>query len=280
VADGAQLVEARAPAVRAGQRLAIPMRARFRRPTLEQVAAVLSPATLLVAWQLLSDHGVLDPRIFSSPLAVIRLLWVLISNGQLPANVGVTLARMVVGTLVGGLPGLVLGLVMGLFRVPRALLHPLVSAILPLPRIALFPLVLLVVGLNEKSNITMIALGPFFQMLIGTMAAVMNVEPIYLRVARSFRISTIDLYKLVVLPAALPIMFSSVRLALAISFLGVVAVEFLNATNGLGYMIWHSWQILSLGESMAGLLTAGLIGYAMFVLLDWLEKRSLPWLER
>jgi NitT/TauT family transport system permease protein len=74
--------------------------------------------------------------------------------------------------IVGVIPGLFLGLTMGLFRTPRAILQPLVSLIYPLPRVALFPLVLLVVGLNETSNVLMVAPGPFFTMLIGTMAAV------------------------------------------------------------------------------------------------------------
>jgi NitT/TauT family transport system permease protein len=59
--------------------------------------------------------------------------------------------------------------------------------------------------------------------------------------------------------------------------LGVVAVEFLMSNNGLGYLIWHSWQILSLGDSMAGLVTAGLIGFVLFVLLDLVEKHLVPW---
>jgi NitT/TauT family transport system permease protein len=253
---------------------------RRKGPTIEQVATVLSPLALLATWQLLSNSGILDVRIFSSPSAVMVLMWQLLQDGQLERNAAVTILRMIAGTLLGAIPGLLLGLVIGLFRVPRAFIHPLVSAIMPLPRIALFPLVILVVGLNEQSNLIMVAIGPFFQMLIGTMAAVMNVEPIYLRVARSFNVRTRDLYSYVVFPAALPIIFSSIRLALAVSFLGVVAVEFLNTTNGLGYMIWHSWQILSLGESMVGLVTAGILGFVMFLVLDHIEKRSLPWLER
>lgn len=263
-----------------GQPLAGVPRPRFGGLRMEQVATIVSPLTLLVAWQVLSNIGVLDPRVFSSPTAVVGLIAHLLADGELVKNTGTTMARMIVGTLVGGIPGLALGLAMGLFRVPRAFINPLVSAVMPLPRIALFPLVLLVVGLNERSNIIMIALGPFFQMLIGTMAGVLNVDPIYLRVAKSFKVNTRDLYRLVVFPAALPIIYSAIRLSLAISFLGVVAVEFLNANDGLGYMIWHSWQILSLGESMAGLVTAGILGFAMFLALDQVEKRTLPWIPQ
>src|SRR5262249_55604107 len=159
--------------------------------------------------------------------------------GQLPRSTGITLSRFALGTIVGVVPGLVLGLVMGLSRNLRAVLYPLVAAIYPLPRIAMFPLVLLVVGLNEASNVIMVALGPFFTMLITTMAAVVNIEPIYLKVARSFKARGRDLYLGVVFPAALPIIFGGLRLSLGLALFGVVAVEFLNTNNGIGYEIWH-----------------------------------------
>jgi NitT/TauT family transport system ATP-binding protein len=247
------------------------------RPSREQVFVVVSPLLLLIAWEILARAGVLDVRIFSMPTAVAGLMWQMLRSGELVRDSGVTLARLLVGMLVGVLPGLVLGLTMGLFRWPRAILNPVVSAIYPLPRVALFPLVLLIVGLNETSNIIMIALGPFFAMLIGTLAGVMNVDPVYLKVARSFKVSTFQLYTQVVFPAALPIIFSAFRLSLGLGLLGVVSVEFLMANTGLGYLIWHSWQLLSLPQSMVGLVATGLIGYALFLVVDWLERRALPW---
>lgn len=247
--------------------------------TRERVFAVVSPLGLLVIWEVLSRTAVLDVRIFSMPTAVAVVMVRLLSDGELASNAGHTVWRLILGMVVGTVPGLLLGLSMGLFRTPRAVLGPIVSAIYPLPRVALFPLVLLIVGLNETSNVLMIALGPFFSMLIGTMAGVLNVEPIYLRVAKSFEVNTRDLYFRVVLPAALPIILSSFRLSLGLGLLGVVAVEFLMTNDGLGYLIWHSWQVLSLPESMAGLVTAGLIGFALFLTLDAVEKRLVPWVS-
>ncbi len=82
----------------------------------------------------------------------------------------------------------------------------------------------------------------------------------------------------VVLPAALPIIFSAFRVSLGLGLLGVVAVEFLMTNNGLGYLIWHSWQILSLGQSMVGLVTTGVIAYVLFLILDRIQRRALPWI--
>jgi len=250
---------------------------RFAWLTLERVFMIFSPLLLLLIWEALSRAGVLDVRIFSRPTLVAVLIWNMALDGSLWKNTAATLARLVIGMIVGVVPGLFLGLTMGLFRVPRAIINPLVSATYVLPRIALFPLVLLIIGLNETSNIVMIALGPFFIMTISAMAAVLNVDPVYLRVARSFKVSTRDMYARVVLPAAMPLIFSGLKLSLGLGLLGVISVEFLLANEGLGYMIWHSWQILSLGESMAGLLVTGLLGYLMFLALDRLERALVPW---
>jgi ABC-type nitrate/sulfonate/bicarbonate transport system permease component len=247
---------------------------------LERVFLVASPLVLVVAWEISARTGWLDRRIFSSPATVVALAMDALRTGELWRDTSATLARFAAGMLVGIVPAVLLGLTMGIFRPVRAAITPLVWLINPLPRVALFPLVLITVGLNETSNILMIAMGPFFSMLISTMAGVLNVEPIYLRVARSFNVRTFDLYFKVVFPAALPIIFSGLQVSLALGLLGVVTVEFLTASNGLGYLIWHSWQVLSLGLSMVGLITAGLLGFLLYVGLDWLEKRLIPWASR
>jgi NitT/TauT family transport system permease protein len=248
-----------------------------RWPAREQVFSFVSPLALLALWEVLSRLGILDRRIFSSPSGVAVLAWQMALDGTLWTNLSATLARFSIGAALGIVPGVLLGLTMGLFRWPRAIINPLVSAIYPLPRIALFPLVLLLVGLNEESNIVMIALQPFFYMLIGTMAAVINVDPIYLRVAQSFKVGTRDLYFLVMFPAALPMIVSSLRLALGGALLVTVTVESLVAQSGIGYMIWHSWAVLSLGQAMVGLVIAGILGFCMIQGLDLIEKRLVPW---
>jgi NitT/TauT family transport system permease protein len=192
-------------------------------------------------------------------------------------DVGYTLARFAVGTIVGVAPGIAIGLLMGSIRPVRLVLQPLVDVFYPLPRIALFPIILILVGLNERSNTLMIALGPFFITIITTTAAVLDIEPIYLQVAKSFATRRRDLYRRVIVPAALPIIIGGLRVALGYALVSVTAVEFLVAERGLGHVIWQSWTILALDQSLAGLLAAGLIGFLVFVLLDAVERWLVPW---
>ncbi len=250
---------------------------RLRALTQEQVFWVASPVALLALWEFVSRFGILDVRIFPPPTSVAVTMWNLIAQGVLLSNSAVTALRFLVGFFLGTIPGMFLGLTMGLFPTIRAILNPLVSAIYPLPRIALFPLVLIVLGLNEQSNIVMIAVGPFFSMLLSAQAAVLNIEPIYLDVAKSFKCGKKDLYQYIVIPAALPVVFGGIKISLGLALLGTVAAEFLVADNGLGYMIWHSWQLLALDLSMAGLVATGLIGFVIFIIADQIEKWLIPW---
>ncbi|RBM17709.1 taurine ABC transporter permease [Prauserella sp. PE36] len=248
-----------------------------RRPTREVVFAVVSPVALLVIWEVLSVTGVIDRRVFSAPSDIARDSWYLLVQGSLLDDTLTTLRRLLLGMALGAIPGVLIGLVMGLSRNVKAVVNPIVAATQALPRIALFPLILLVVGLNENSVIIMVGLGPFFTMLISTMTAVSEVPKIYLKVARSYKMSQLRTSASVVMPAALPVVFGGLRISVGLGLLGVIAVEFLTSQSGLGYMIWHSWQILSLSESMVGLVVAGLMGAALYLIVDWAERISLPY---
>ena len=237
----------------------------------------VSPIVFFALWEIGARTGFLDARILPAPTKVVATIWDMIQNDQLLHHTGITTLRFVVGMVVGTVPGVLLGLTMGLFQPVRVVLNPLVAILYPIPRIALFPLVLILVGLNETSNLIMIAIGPFFTMLITAMAAVINVEPIYRDVARNFGVKPRHLYFTVTLPAVLPALMAGGLVSLGLALLGTVAVEFLVSTEGLGYIIWNSWQVLSLSRSMAGLVVAALLGAACYLLMDWLERWITPW---
>lgn len=249
------------------------------RPSRKRELAIsfASPIILFVLWEIAARTNFIDRRILPPPTLVAATIWDMIKNDDLLRHTGITTARFLVGMIVGTIPGVLLGMTMGLFRPVRVILNPLVAILYPIPRIALFPLVLILVGLNETSNITMIAIGPFFTMLITAMAAVMNVEPIYRDVARNFGVKPRHLYFTVTLPAVLPSLMAGGLVSLGLALLGTVAVEFLVSTEGLGYIIWNSWQVLSLSRSMAGLVVGALLGAACYLLMDWLERWITPW---
>ena len=136
---------------------------------------------------------------------------------------------------------------------------------------------LIFVGLNESSNILMIALAPFFTMLITAMGAVMNVEQVYREVAKNFNAGSRDLYFKVTLPAIAPELMSGLRISLGLALLSTITVEFLVGDSGVGRLIWNSWVVLSLKQSMAGMVVASVIGYVFYLSLGLVERFLIPW---
>lgn len=261
----------------AGMSSAVGLQRKLRVQQQQLLFSFGSPLALLILWEIASRASLVDARILPPPTAVVAELWTLAQEGELWGHVGSTAARFVAGMVLGTIPGVLLGLTMGIFRTCRMVVQPIITALYPLPRIALFPLFLILLGLNEKANVLMIALGPFFTMVISTMAGVMNIDPIYRDVAQSYETRPRDLYFRVMLPAALPVIMSGVHISVGLALMSATAVEYLNAERGLGYLIWHSWQILSLKLSLAALLAAGVMGAIFFSAFQWLERHLLPW---
>ncbi|MDI6639153.1 MAG: NitT/TauT family transport system permease protein [Bacillota bacterium] len=259
-----------------------------RRPSLAQrlfgVNGVLvralyfaSPALILVVWEILARAGAVDVRLFSAPSLILKALVPVVASGELWVNTLVSLQRVLLGFLVGSGMGVVLGLAMGLAPPVRAALGPMVAATFPIPKLAIMPLILLVFGLGETSKVVTVAVGVFYLVLINSMAGVMNIDKIYLDVAKSFGASRKDFYLTVALPGALPMIFAGLKLGMGTALLLIVAAELSAARAGVGYMIWRAYDMFDIERMFVGLITMSFMGYILSNLLDVVERVVIPW---
>ena len=246
---------------------------------LERTVALLAPLLLLALWEALVRARVLDPRFFPAPLSIVSTFWELAST-TLPGHVAVSLSRAAVGFVLGAAPAILIGVVMGLVPLVRAALQPVVGALFPIPKVAILPLVMLIFGLGEQSKWAIIAIGVFFQVLIGTAAGVANIDRIYLDVGRNYGAGRLATLWTIALPGALPMIFAGLRLGWGVSLLLLVTAEMVAAKSGLGYLIWQSWQTFAIEEMYVGLVTIAGLGILSFWLLDAVENWLLPWKAR
>ncbi|HHV62262.1 MAG TPA: ABC transporter permease [Firmicutes bacterium] len=237
----------------------------------------LSPLLLLVLWEALARAGLIDVRLFSAPSLIFKSLIPLVTSGELLLHTLVSVQRIIIGFLIGSGAGVILGLSMGLFPPVRAALQPMVAATFPIPKLAIMPLILLVFGLGETSKVVTIAVGVFYLVLINTMAGVLNIEPIYLDVAKSFGASRKDFYLTVALPGALPMIFAGFKLGMGTALLLIVAAELSAARAGVGYMIWRAYDMFDIERMFVGLLDMSALGYIFAIALDWIERLAIPW---
>ncbi|MPZ63232.1 MAG: ABC transporter permease subunit [Propionibacteriales bacterium] len=239
---------------------------------------VLSPVSLLLLWELLSRTDVLDSRFFPPPSQVsLTFIDLTFGGGGLLGDLGVSLARILGGFLLGAVPALVLGLAMGLLRPVRAALDPLISFVYPVPKLAILPLLILILGLGEASKLAVIAIGVFFQVLINTVAGVLNIPALYFDAARNLGANRWAMYRTVALPGALPTIFAGLKIAMGTAFLLIVAAEFVAAQSGIGYRVWNSWRTFDLGVMYSGLILLAVTGLVAQLLLATIQSIFVPW---
>jgi taurine transport system permease protein len=175
------------------------------------------------------------------------------------------------------LVGVPLGLAMGLSPTLSAVLDPFVQFMRPLPKIALVPLVIVWFGIGEGAKFFLIFIATVLSIMVGAAAAVAHVGQARLRAAQTLGASRAQLFTHVVLPNALPELFTTVRLAIGIGWTSLIAAELVAANAGLGWMVINAGGYLRTDVVMLGILLLGLIGYLFDALLVLLHRRFAPW---
>jgi sulfonate transport system permease protein len=222
-------------------RVARPARGRTTGGALLRVAVGLVVPVLVVGlWALVTSTGAVPAHLLPAPLDVVRAGVQLAQQGILGQYVAISLQRVLLGFALGATVGLVLGAVVGLSRVGRLLLAPTAGAFRTVPSLAWVPLLLLWMGINEDSKVTLVAIGAMFPVYTTVAGALRHVDPHLVEVGRAFGLTRIPLLVTVQLPAVLPAVVSGLRLALAQSWLFLVAAELLAASMGLGYLLTES----------------------------------------
>ncbi len=281
---------------------------RFQTP-FERALAWLFPLLVLAAWEWLSTSGVLNPRWFPPPSRIVGALWDLTVNYDrfsgtsligrpwlIPArlteqgwpgvvalfnesHVWATLSRVIVGFVLGAVPALLVGMVMGLNRTVRTMLDSTMSAIYVLPKIAIFPILMLVFPdpFGEGPKVTVVAISAFFLVALSTMAGVQGIDKVLLQAGSNFGANRWQMLRHVILPGALPIVFNGLRLALGTALIVIVAVEFVRAKTGVGYLVYYHWQVLGTPKMYAALLVVMVLGVGLTALLQLVERLVMPW---
>lgn len=239
--------------------------------------ALWAPALGLGIWQVLTRAGVLDTLFFPPPSDIARVGAEMAWNGELAKALGSTLRTMAIGYVIGCLAGLACGLVMGRYAPVRRSLETVIASLNSTPKLSLFPLLLLLLGVNDAPRILITAVACFIVLAFHGQDAVEAVGRTYPEVAAVYGASGPMLIRKVYIPAALPTLFTGLRLAVGRAMVVAISVEMVSSTQGLGGLIWLSWQSFAVEKLFVGVVAAGLLGAFFHVSLRWLEKRLIPW---
>ena len=239
--------------------------------------AIATPLTLLMLWELAARLALLSPRYFPPPTVEAVTLAADFAAGDLGTHTLVTLTRLALAFVVAAVPGVGLGLVMGMVRPVREAVEPYVALLFPVPKIALLPFLLILLGVGEPAFVLTGALSAFFQIVISTLVGVQTMDPRLLEVGRNYGARGVRLFRSVIVPAALPSIFTGLRLGLGLALVAIVAVEFIAARSGLGHLVYRHWQMLSTPSMYAAFALVGVLGLLATRGLEALQRRMLAW---
>jgi NitT/TauT family transport system permease protein len=245
----------------------------------ERWIAVVSPIALVLAWEWASAAGVLREAFFPRPTTVLAHLHRLVADGTLGSHTAATLARVAWAFALAAVPGVAVGLAMGLWRRLREGLDPVFAAVYPIPSVLFLPLVSFVVPAGEVATVVTVAVTSFFLVAFTTTHGVRQIDRLVLEAAAHYGARGWRLFATVLLPGALPFIFTGLRLGLGYALIVAVAVEIVSASRGLGALLWLSWQVLKVEDMYATFLVIALLGAVLSYGLAAVRARLLPWVQ-
>jgi ABC-type nitrate/sulfonate/bicarbonate transport system permease component len=279
VRSGAAFLPEPAPALvrRPGPAEADPGRYLARRRWLELTLAGGVVVLFLCLWQVVSAARLVDIQFLPAPTSVWSEAVRLAQSGTLGYDIWVSTKRLLAGFAIGAATGVIMGALMGRSRTLRAALDPLLTAFYAVPKIALLPLLLLAFGLGELPRILLIAVAVFFVMWTTTMAAFLLVPEGYVDAAKSFGATRRQLLRHVQWPCALPQVFVGLRLLVGVAILVLVAVEYVDASSGIGWLIWNSWSLFLATQMYVAIIAVALMGVIGTWLVRLVGRLLVPW---
>ncbi|WP_224766154.1 ABC transporter permease [Nocardioides campestrisoli] len=260
--------------------LSAPPRARRRRTLPARsytVLRALSPVLVLGVWQLASSTGLLDERTLASPLTLLDTAQRLISTGELQEAVLVSLRRAATGFALGGAVAVVLGAIVGLSRLGDALVDPLVQMLRMLPLFGLVPLFIIWFGIKEEPKVYLVALFVIVPLYLNLVSALRGVDRDLREVASALRLTTLERWRNLYVPAVTPGVLVGLRQSLGSAWIALIVAEQVNAGAGLGYLINNARDFHRVDVIVVGLLCYAVLGLLSDSLVRLLERRSLRW---
>lgn len=188
-----------------------------------------------------------------------------------------SLYRVFIGLSISLLLALIIGVLMGSYKKVNRLLGPILYFSYPIPKLALLPVVMILFGIGETSKIIIIVLIIIFQLIINIRDGIQNINREKFDMLTSLNASAFQKLRHITLPAVLPEIFSSLRVALGISMSALFFTETYGTDKGLGFYITDSWMRIDYTQMYFGICALSLVGFFIFFLIDLLEGVACRW---
>jgi NitT/TauT family transport system permease protein len=244
-----------------------------RKTLLIQSAAHVS---VLLGWELISRF-VIPPQYLPPPSAILQAFVTTTRSGELPRQLWQTASVLFLGFGLAIVSGMAVGIAMGMFATLRRILDPYVNAFYAMPTVALVPLVIIWLGLGFEAKVFLTWLVAVFPVIINAQIGVMNVPAAFIETARAFGCDRWQVFRRVILHAAIPFFIAGIRLGLGRALVGVVVAEMFTALAGLGYMVVFYGNTFRTAEVFVPIVVLAILSIAITKVIYRMERWIAPW---
>lgn len=246
--------------------------------------SVMTAVALIALWFLVTGMGWVKPLFLPSPLAVyakfISAMTDGVANSTLAEHTLASLMRVFGAFFLACVTAIPIGIWMGVSRVARGLFDPIIEFYRPLPPLAYLPLVIIWLGIGEFPKIFLIYLAIFAPMAIAARSGVKSVSIEQIHAAYAMGATRSQIVWHVIMKAALPEIFTGMRIGIGVGWTTLVAAEMVAADRGLGFMVLNAAQFLASDTVIMGIIVIGVFAFAFDLLVRYLERLLIPWKGR
>lgn len=246
-------------------------------PRFRHLPTVVLILALVALWQLFWMWGL--PEFVLSPAEILTHFFTALVSGEIFPHVGASLVRSLPGFAIGTLLGIALGLLAGVARGFDEMLSPMIFMTYPVPKIVMLPIFMVWFGIGDLSKVLIIAFACFYPTFINAYYGARSTPTILVWSGLNMGAQRWHIFRKVVVPSALPMIFAGVRVSLALSFILMFATEMINARSGLGFLIRQAENSLRFDLMYVSIVAIAILGYLSDSLLRLTRKRVLAWQE-
>lgn len=238
---------------------------------------IISPLCILIACEMIGRSLLIDPFFFPPPSAMLKALWQMISTGEIFPHIGISIVRAVCGYVIAAFLGLIIGLLVAWSKTFEIIFDPLIELIRPISTFALVPVMFVWFGIGNGSKTAIIVKACFFPIVLNTIAGIKGVDVRLIQAARSLGANGRQLWTMVLIPSALPMIITGMRISTAMSMLAIVGVEMLAADSGIGFLVIDAQRTFATDRMFAGIIVISLMGFTLDKIARFVQHKILSW---
>jgi len=237
----------------------------------------LSPILMLLCWEIMTRAGWIESWFLPAPSLVFQTLYGMVISGEVPYHTAISLGRAATGYIAAAVIGISLGLLIAWSLLIEDFFDPLIELIRPLSSFALVPILFLWFGVGDTSKIIIIFKSCLFSILLNTIAGIKGVDKKLIMAARSLGAGGGQLWIRVLIPSALPVIITGLRISTAMAMMSLVGVEMLSSDSGLGFLVIDAQRTFDTKRVFAGIIVLSVLGFSVDQAARRIQAKLLSW---